>query len=164
MHYMKIEKSSISNGLGVRVVLWCAGCSRKCKGCFNPETWSFEAGKLFDDTAKQYLFEQLSKPYIKGVTFSGGHPFEPENLFDVTTLLKEIKERFPSKDIWLYTGYVWEQVKIFEAMKYIDVLVDGPYVEEQRDITLAFRGSTNQRLIDVKKTLAQGKVVCLGDE
>ena len=159
MHYMQIDKSSISNGIGVRVVFWCAGCSQKCKGCFNPETWSFEAGKLFDRNAKQYLFEQLNKPYIRGITFSGGHPFEPENLSDITALLKEIKEKFPLKDIWLYTGYTWEYVKDFEAMKYIDVLVDGHYIENQRDITLAFRGSTNQRIIAVQQSLQQNQVV-----
>lgn len=161
MHYMKIEKSSISNGLGVRVVFWCAGCSRKCKGCFNPETWSFEAGKPFDDTARNYLFEQLSKPYIKGITFSGGHPFESENLNDVTQLLKDIKQKFPQKDIWLYTGFTWEQVKDFEAIKYVDVLVDGPYIEELRDMTLAFRGSSNQRIIDVERSLQQNEVILL---
>lgn len=161
MHYMKIEKSSISNGLGVRVVFWCAGCSRKCKGCFNPETWSFEAGKPFDDTARNYLFEQLSKPYIKGITFSGGHPFESENLNDVTKLLKDIKQKFPQKDIWLYTGFIWEQVKDFEAIKYVDVLVDGPYIEELRDMTLAFRGSSNQRIIDVERSLQQNEVILL---
>lgn len=161
MHYMKIEKSSISNGLGVRVVFWCAGCSRKCKGCFNPETWSFEAGKPFDDTARNYLFEQLSKPYIKGITFSGGHPFESENLNDVTKLLKDIKQKFPQKDIWLYTGFTWEQVKDFEAIKYVDVLVDGPYIEELRDMTLAFRGSLNQRIIDVERSLQQKEVILL---
>lgn len=159
MHYMKIEKSSISNGLGVRVVLWCAGCSCNCKGCFNPETWNFEAGKLFDDDVKEYLFKQLSNSYIKGITFSGGHPFEPENLPDVTALLKEIKEKFPLKDVWLYTGYTWEQVKDFDAMKYVDVLVDGPYIESQRNLTLAFRGSTNQRIINVKETFKQNKLI-----
>ena len=161
MHYMKIEKSSISNGLGVRVVFWCAGCSRKCKGCFNPETWSFEAGKPFDDRDRNYLFEQLSKPYIKGITFSGGHPFESENLNDVTKLLKDIKQKFPQKDIWLYTGFIWEQVKDFEAIKYVDVLVDGPYIEELRDMTLAFRGSSNQRIIDVERSLQQNEVILL---
>lgn len=161
---MQIDKSSISNGLGVRVVLWCAGCSRECKGCFNPETWSFEAGKLFDEKAKQYLFEQLNKPYIKGLTCSGGHPFEPENLTDVTNLLKEIKQRFPEKDIWLYTGFTWEQVKDFEAIKYIDILVDGPYIEEQRNITLAFRGSANQRIIDVQQSLQQNKIILWKEE
>lgn len=164
MHYMQIDKSSISNGLGVRVVLWCAGCSRECKGCFNPETWSFEAGKLFDEKAKQYLFEQLNKPYIKGLTCSGGHPFEPGNLTDVTNLLKEIKQRFPEKDIWLYTGFTWEQVKDFEAIKYIDILVDGPYIEEQRNITLAFRGSANQRIIDVQQSLQQNKIILWKEE
>ena len=159
---MKIEKTSINNGLGCRVVLWCAGCSRKCKGCFNPETWSFEAGKNFDDNAKRYLFEQLNKPYIKGLTCSGGHPFGSENLPDITKLLQEIKQKFPEKDIWLYTGFTWDQVKHFEAIKYIDVLVDGPYIEEQQNITLAFRGSTNQRIIDVQQSLQKGEVVLYG--
>ena len=108
---------------------------------------------------KEYLFKQLSKSYIKGITFSGGHPFEPENLPDVTALLKEIKEKFPLKDVWLYTGYTWEQVKDFDAMKYVDVLVDGPYIESQRNLTLAFRGSTNQRIINVKETFKQNKLI-----
>jgi anaerobic ribonucleoside-triphosphate reductase activating protein len=178
---MQIDKTSISNGLGVRVVLWCVGCTRQCKGCFNQETWDFNTGKLFDESAKDYLFTQLNKPYIKGVTFSGGHPLEYENVESVCMLIKEIKERFPEKDIWLYTGY---ELNIFnfaakikgiskhdnhhnimqEILSLCDVVVDGPYIEEQRDITLPFRGSTNQRLIDVKETLKQNKIVTLQND
>ena len=165
MNYMQIDKASLSNGLGFRVVLWCAGCSQGCENCFNPETWDFNAGQLFDETVKQFLFEQLDKPYIKGITLSGGHPFEKQNRSTIYFLLKEIKEKFPSKDIWIYTGYKWEDIEnireIQHILCYTDVLVDGPYIEEQRDITLAFRGSSNQRLIDVPETLKQNKIVTL---
>lgn len=167
MNYLKIDKTSISNGLGVRTVLWCAGCERKCKNCFNPQTWDFNAGKLFDENAKQLLFAQLGKPYIKGLTLSGGHPLETKNFSDVLNLVKEVKEKFPTKDIWLYTGYLYEELyyrEISRILLYIDVLVDGPYIEEQRDITLAFRGSRNQRLIDVKETLKQGKIITLQND
>ena len=165
MNYIQIDKSSISNGLGVRTVLWCAGCNRRCKNCFNPETWDFNAGKIFDDNAKQFLFKQLNKYYIKGLTISGGHPLEKPNRGAIYCLLKEIKEKFPSKDIWMYTGYVWEYIQdireIQRILNYVDVLVDGAYVDELRDVTLAFRGSRNQRLIDVKKTLENNKIVLL---
>lgn len=167
MNYMQIDKASISDGLGVRVVLWCTGCDRKCKNCFNPETWDFNAGKPFDENAKQFLFKQLGKPYIKGLTLSGGHPLEKPNRNAIYCLLKEIKEIFPLKDVWMYTGYKWEDIQnvqeIQNILAYVDVLVDGPYIDEQRDITLAFRGSKNQRLIDVKETLKQGKVVVLNE-
>lgn len=171
MNYLRIDKSSISNGPGVRVVLWVSGCSLHCKGCQNPESWDFCAGKLFDDDAKQELFEALNKPYIKGITFSGGNPIERQNVFCVLSLIEEIKERFPNKDIWLYTGlkvYIedfappyFDMIVQNEIFRRCDVIVDGPYIEEQRDITLAFRGSKNQRLIDVKKTLEQGKIITI---
>lgn len=176
MNCMQIDKASISNGTGVRVVLWCAGCTQKCQGCFNPETWDFNAGQLFDKDAKEYLFEKLSKLYIQGITFSGGHPLECQNVVDVYNLIQEIKTRFPDKDIWLYTGYelninnfttrirgITEQDthhnNINSVLNLCDVVVDGPFIESQRDLTLAFRGSKNQRLIDVKKTIAQNKIV-----
>lgn len=171
MNCMQIDKASISNGTGVRVVLWCAGCTRRCQNCFNPETWDFDAGKYFDNDAKKYLFEQLSKPYIKGITFSGGHPLEPQNVKDVYKLIMEIKSTFPNKDIWLYTGLTLniDDFKISknyspiinEVLIQCDVVVDGPYIEDQRDLTLAFRGSKNQRLIDVKETLKQNKIVTI---
>ena len=173
MNCMQIDKASISNGTGVRVVLWCAGCTRQCRGCFNPETWDFNAGQPFDKNAKEYLFEKLNKPYIQGITFSGGHPLEYQNLPDVYDLIKEIKTKFPNKDIWLYTGYIltandfdtsvdvcWDNGLLRNyILAMCDVVVDGPYIEEQRDFTLAFRGSRNQRLIDVKKTISEKKIV-----
>ena len=164
MNYIKIDKTSIGNGLGWRVVLWVTGCGLNCKGCHNPQTWDCNAGQLFDEKSKQFLFEQLSKPYIKGVSISGGHPLDPHNFEDVLALVKEIKEKFPNKDIWLYTGYLYEELyyrEISRILLYIDVLVDGPYIDEQRDITLAFCGSRNQRLIDIKETLKQGKIITL---
>lgn len=167
MNYMQIDEASISNGLGFRVVLWCAGCTQGCKGCFNAETWDFNAGKLFDDKAKQHLFDQLEKPYIKGITFSGGHPLEPENIETVIALCKEIKEKYPTKDIWVYTGHTWSELYYHNKLRillHIDVLIDGPYIEEERDVTLPFRGSKNQRLIDVPKTLERGEVVLLDEK
>ena len=169
MNYMKIDKTSISNGLGFRVVLWCAGCTLQCKGCHNPQAQDFKAGTLFDDKAKNFLFEQLRKPYIKGITLSGGHPLEKNNVQKILDLIIEIKEKFPSKDIWLYTGWTLSESdfkhsygdlgRYNEILKKCDVVVDGPYIEEQRDITLPFCGSTNQRLIDVQETLKQGQII-----
>lgn len=168
MNYMQIDKASINNGLGFRVVLWCSGCSLHCEGCQNLCAQDFNAGKPFDETAKQFLFEQLSKPYIKGLTLSGGHPLDKQNRETVYFLLKEIKERFPAKDIWIYTGYRWEDIidirEIQHILCYTDVLVDGSYIKGLRDITLAFRGSENQRLIDVKETLKQGEIITLQND
>ena len=175
MNYLGIDKTSISNGPGVRVVLWVSGCSIHCRGCQNQESWDFHAGKPFDDTSKLELFDALNKQYIKGITISGGHPLENNNVEDVYLLLKEIKEKFPTKDIWLYTGYTWGQIfptvclDVFNinnmyrqsVVEMCDVLVDGQYIEEQRDITLKFRGSKNQRLIDVKETLKQNKIITI---
>lgn len=165
MNYHKIEKTSIANGEGIRVVLWVSGCSLHCKGCHNPETWSLCSGKPFDEEAKKELFEALDKPYIQGITFSGGHPFERNNRSTIYCLVKEIKEKFPEKDIWIYTGYTWEEIfekdirEIQRTLYWIDVLVDGKYVEEEKDITLKFRGSRNQRVIDVKQSLTENKIV-----
>lgn len=159
MNYHKIEKTSVANGTGIRVILWVSGCSLHCKGCHNPETWSLCSGKLFDEEAKKELFEALDKPYIQGITFSGGHPLENENITEVYYLCKEIKEKFPEKDIWLYTGYVFEDINSYLIMKYIDILVDGKYIDEQRDITLKWRGSRNQRVIDVRESLKENKIV-----
>ena len=175
MNYLGIDKSSISNGPGVRVVLWVSGCTCRCKGCQNPESWDFGAGKIFDEEAKKELFNALNKPYIRGITISGGHPLEYENLPDVYDLIKEIKLQFQEKDIWLYTGYTlsindfdttvdicWDNGLLRNyIIAMCDVVVDGPYIEEQRDITLKFRGSKNQRLIDVKESLRQNKIVTI---
>ena len=161
MNYHKIEKTSVANGTGIRVVLWVSGCSLHCKGCHNPETWNICSGKLFDEEAKRELFDALDKPYIQGITFSGGHPLENGNITEVYNLCKEIKEKFPTKDIWLYTGYVFENINSYLIMKYIDVLVDGKYIEEQKDLRLKWRGSSNQRVIDVKESFKQNKIVTL---
>lgn len=175
MNYLGIDKASISNGPGVRVVLWVAGCDVHCKGCQNEESWNFSAGRTFDEAAKQELFDALNKQYIRGITLSGGHPLANNNVEDVYLLTKELKEKFPTKDVWLYTGYTWEQIfptvclDVFNSnnmyrkvvVEMCDVVVDGPYIEEQRDITLKFRGSKNQRLIDVKETIKQGKIVTI---
>lgn len=178
MNYIKITKHDIANGPGVRVVLWVSGCRLHCKNCQNPQSWDFNAGNIFDEAAKQELFDALDKPYIKGITFSGGHPLEYQNLPDVYDLIKEIKTKFPNKDIWLYTGYTlsisdfdttvdcgWDNAAIRNyILAMCDVVIDGPYIETQRDITLAFRGSKNQRLIDVKETLKQGQIITLQND
>lgn len=173
MNYLQIDKSSISNGPGVRVVLWVAGCTLHCEGCQNSESWDFNAGKLFDENAKQELFKAINKSYIRGITISGGHPLEYKNLPDIYDLIKEIKTQFPGKDIWLYTGHTlsindfdttvdicWDNGLLRNyILAMCDAVVDGPYIEVQRDITLKFRGSKNQRIIDVRETLKQNKII-----
>lgn len=156
MNYHEIEKCSISNGTGFRTVLYVSGCSLHCKGCFNSKTWDKNSGKLFDDNAKQELFESLSHPYVKGLTLTGGHPLEPYNLPDIVDLMKEVKTRFPDKDIWIYTGRTMdslqmptrniEQTYLQRVLEYADVIVDGPFIESKKDITLKFRGSSNQNI------------------
>lgn len=144
------------NGDGLRVVLWVAGCTHCCKGCQNPLTWDPDGGLLFDETAKAEIFEQLDKAYISGITFSGGDPLHTSNRLEVRNLMEEIKEKYPDKTIWLYTGDVWENIWSYPVMKYVDVLVDGEYIEELRDINLCWKGSSNQRVIDVQASLKQG--------
>ena len=151
MRYHNITKDDMLNGDGLRVVLWVAGCGHHCKGCQNPITWDPNGGIPFDDAAKAEIFEQLDKDYISGITFSGGDPLYEANRADVTALAKEIKERYPKKDIWVYTGYEWESVCDLELMDYTDVVVDGRFILAQRDVTLEWKGSQNQRVIDVKK-------------
>ena len=143
------------NGDGLRVVLWVSGCSHCCKGCQNPITWDVNSGLLFDDAAKQEIFDQLDKPYISGITFSGGDPLHSANRMDVRTLMAEIKEKYPKKTIWLYTGDVWENVMHYPMMRYVDVLADGEFMIEKRDVKLMWKGSSNQRVIDVQKSLHQ---------
>ncbi|MBD5550296.1 MAG: anaerobic ribonucleoside-triphosphate reductase activating protein [Lachnospiraceae bacterium] len=159
MRYHDITKDDMKNGDGLRVVLWLSGCRHHCPGCQNPVTWDPEDGLAFDEAAKRELEEQLAKSYISGITFSGGDPFFPGNLEEVTAYCKEVKERFPEKTIWLYTGEVWEAIRKLEVLQYIDVLVDGRFEQEKKDNLLHWRGSNNQRVIDVKKSLQCGKVV-----
>ncbi len=154
MRYHNITKDDMLNGDGLRVVLWVAGCNHCCKGCQNPLTWDPDGGLPFDEAARNEIFEQLSKPYISGVTFSGGDPLHAANKLDVQCLMKEIKDKYPNKTIWLYTGDVWENICHYPLMQYTDVVVDGEYVAELRDPKLMWKGSSNQRVIDVKKTLS----------
>ena len=163
MNYEKIDKCSVSNGSGVRTVLWVSGCDIHCRNCQNPQTWDFDSGIPFTDDTMQEILYDLSKPYIKGFTLSGGHPLDPHNAPKVLEIVKRVKMVFPNKDIWIYSGYVWEDIikgeTLREIMKYTDVLVDGAYIDELRDISLPFRGSSNQRIIDVPKSLEQNKVI-----
>lgn len=164
MNYCGLIPCDIANGNGVRVTLFVSGCTLHCKGCQNPQTWDFNAGKLFDDTAKQGLFEALDHPWIQGLTLSGGHPLEKENIECVLSLIKECKTRWPDKDIWLYTGLKLSLEDICQALRDCDVVVDGAYVDDLRDISLKFMGSSNQRLIDVKKTIENQEITLWGEE
>lgn len=211
MNYLKIDKEDICNGDGLRVVLWLSGCSHKCKGCQNPQTWDANSGIPFDESAKEELFRELDKDYISGLTLSGGDPLFESNLDGVLDLVTEVNKRYnatqyidtnnqykhnilsentdeirlssPQKSIWLYTGYKWERIfnlpyipksreplsKGFEYAKYNSrrrkiikqstVLIDGQYIDSQRDITLPYRGSSNQRLIDIQQSLQKGEIV-----
>ena len=159
MRYHDITKDDMLNGDGLRVVLWVAGCSHHCKGCQNPITWDPQGGIPFDDEAKKEIFEQLDKDYIEGITFSGGDPLFAENRDEVFALVKEIKKRYPDKNIWLYTGYRWEEIKNEPVIPYLDVLVDGEYMESERDVTLPWKGSANQRVIDIPKTRELKQIV-----
>lgn len=155
MRYHNITKDDMLNGDGLRVVLWVAGCSHCCKGCHNPVTWDPDGGLPFDEAAKQEIFEQLDKSYISGITFSGGDPLHAANRLEIRALMAEIREKYPTKTIWLYTGDVWENIRQDAAMQYIDILVDGEFVLEKKDATLHWRGSSNQRVIDVQASLKQ---------
>ena len=163
MRYHDITNCDMKNGDGLRTVLWVAGCSHRCPGCHNPITWDPNDGIPFDQAAKEEIFEELSRDYISGITLSGGDPLFPGNRDTVAELIYEIKEKFPEKTIWLYTGYLWEDVKDLPGISQVDVLVDGPYVEVLRDTTLHWKGSSNQRVIDVPSTLRAGQVI-LWDE
>lgn len=155
MRYHNITKDDMLNGDGLRVVLWVAGCSHCCKECQNPITWDPNGGLLFDEAAKEELFEALAKPYISGITFSGGDPLHSANRLDVRKLMEEIKTRFPTKTIWLYTGDSWENILHYPLLQFVDVLVDGEFKVEEKDVKLLWKGSKNQRVIDVQKSLRQ---------
>ena len=159
MRYHNITKEDMLNGDGLRVVLWFAGCSHHCKNCQNPVTWDPEDGLVFDEAAKQEIFCELEKDYISGITFSGGDPLYPDSREELTRLIRVIKEDYPKKTIWLYTGFLWEDICRLELIPYLDVLVDGRFVEELKDNNLPWKGSSNQRVIDVQMTLSLGKVV-----
>lgn len=177
MNYHNITYPDMNNGDGLRVVLWLSGCSHHCYNCQNPQTWDANSGIPFDESAKKELFRELEKDYISGLTLSGGDPLHESNLDGVLDLVNEIRLLFPNKSIYIYSGYTWNQVmspvitddfnpardellrKRKEIVKQCDVMVDGVYIDSQRDITLKWRGSSNQRVIDVKSTLEKGKIV-----
>lgn len=164
MHYHNITKDDMLNGDGLRVVLWVAGCAHACLGCHNPETWEADSGIPFDQAAKDELFAELEKDYISGVTFSGGDPLFPGNRETVGALCREIRQRFPDKTIWMYTGYRWEQVSELAILDTVDVLVDGRFEQALADTALHWRGSANQRLIDVQRTRAAHEIILLDKE
>ena len=150
MRYHNITKDDMNNGEGLRVVLWVSGCNHHCKRCHNPITWDENNGLLFTKETKQELFNELNKDYISGITFSGGDPLHPVNRKIILQLAKEIKEKYPTKTIWCYTGYLYEQVKDLDNFQYLDVLVDGPFIESLADVNYEWAGSTNQRIIKLK--------------
>ena len=168
MNYGEIKKNDIANGEGVRVSLFVSGCSHHCKGCFNEEAWDFKFGKPFIEETEDEILAALSPDYIKGLSLLGGEPFEKQNQQVLLPLLRKVKNSFPHKNIWCYTGYLMDRELLQdsrarckytdEMLQYIDVLVDGEFVEELKDISLAFRGSSNQRIIDVQGSLKRNKV------
>ena len=186
MRYASIRNLDISNGEGVGVSLFVQGCDRHCFNCFNSETWDFNGGKEWTEETKNKFMELIDRPYIRRISILGGEPLAEQNLDDVLSLIKEIRISFPEKTIWLYTGFCWNDImcsfaglqadyvvldkkdieaweKRREIISNVDVLVDGEYIDEQKDLTLKFRGSKNQHVIDVKQSLAQNKIVLYCD-
>ncbi|MCD8241821.1 MAG: anaerobic ribonucleoside-triphosphate reductase activating protein [Lachnospiraceae bacterium] len=159
MRYHNITKDDMLNGDGLRVVLWLAGCTHHCKNCQNPVTWDPDGGLPFDEAAKEELLAELEKEYVSGITFSGGDPLYEPNREELTVLIREIREKFPEKTIWLYTGYLWEDVRDLSLVADLDILVDGRFVEELKDNNLPWKGSSNQRVIDVRATRRLGQTV-----
>lgn len=169
MNYAEIKNCDIANGPGVRVTLFVSGCSHHCEGCFNEETWDFQYGEPFTQEVADSILEMLAPDYIAGLTLLGGEPLEPGNRKALLPLLRAVKEKYPGKDIWCYTGYLferdvlekfcaqWEGMK--EFLSYLDVIVDGEFILEQKDISLQFKGSRNQRIIRVQESLRRGKIV-----
>lgn len=183
MNYLKIDHEDVCNGDGLRTVIWVAGCSHACPQCQNPQTWDPKSGVLFDKSAQNEIFKELEKPYISGITLSGGDPLYKWNLDTICELVHKIKNNFPQKTIWLYTGFTFDELKgnyelykwtplaygadkwlmRWDTFRHCDIVVDGPYINEQRDVALKYRGSSNQRVIDVQQTLKQGKIVLYCD-
>lgn len=159
MNYHNITKDDMLNGDGLRVVLWVSGCTHRCLNCHNPETWDINSGIHFDDQAKQELFDELSKDYISGITLSGGDPLHPYLLPSMKSLIADIKNKFPNKTIWLYTGFLFEDIKDIDFIPNIDVIVDGKYIESLKNIQTKWCGSTNQRVINVKESINQNSII-----
>ena len=173
MNYGTIKNCDIANGSGVRVSLFVSGCRNHCPGCFQPETWDFGFGQPFTADTEQETLGVLEPSYINGLTLLGGDPFEPENQRALLLFLRKVRAAYPEKDIWAYTGYTWEQLisgthrvslpETVEMLSLIDILVDGPFIQEKKDIRLHFRGSDNQRVIDAKRSLASGIIQTKND-
>lgn len=171
MNYAGIKYCDIANGLGCRTVLFVSGCRNACKGCFQPQTWAFDYGEVFDDKIQQEILDSLKPAYVQGITLLGGDPFEEENQKALVPFMRKVKEQYPGKDVWAYTGYMYDTDLQQGGRKYteytdellamIDVLVDGPFIEEQKDITLKFKGSANQRVIDMNKTREKNQIIIL---
>lgn len=173
MNYATIKNCDIANGPGVRVSLFVSGCTHRCKGCFNEVAWDFDYGEPFTQKTIDKILEMLAPDYVQGITLLGGEPFEPQNQPAILDLLRQIKEKYPSKTVWAFTGYLfdkdilagrlgsWEITK--EYIGYLDVLVDGPFVEAKKDLSLRFRGSSNQRIIDVPASLEKGEIILWED-
>ena len=169
MYYGEIKKCDIANGEGVRVSLFVSGCTHHCPGCFNQDTWEFDYGKEYTQETEKEILEALAPSYINGLSLLGGEPFEPQNQKVLISLLRKVKERYPEKDIWCYSGYLFDKELLSESrarceytdemLSMLDVLVDGRFVEALKDIRLVFRGSSNQRVIDVKKSLETGEII-----
>ena len=169
MYYGEIKKNDVANGLGVRVTLFVSGCTHRCKNCFNAETWSFTYGRPFTAQTEEELLAALAPSYINGLTLLGGEPFEPDNQRVLLPFLKRVRQRFPEKSVWCFTGSVletellqdspWRCEVTDQMLSQLDVLVDGPFVEELKDISLRFRGSSNQRLLHMPATLEKGKAI-----
>lgn len=171
MHYSTIKDCDIANGIGVRITLFVSGCTNHCKNCFQPQTWDFNFGEPFTEETEEKLLEMLKPDYINGLTLLGGEPMEPQNQRALVPFLKRVREAYPNKNVWCFTGFTYEVLKTDgshprcevtdEMLSLIDVLVDGRYVDELKDLTLQFRGSSNQRLIDMVKTHENGEVTLL---
>jgi anaerobic ribonucleoside-triphosphate reductase activating protein len=169
MNYAGIKYTDIANGLGCRTVLFVSGCRNHCKDCFQPHTWDFDYGEVFDEKVQQEILDSLAPIYVQGLTLLGGEPFEPENQVELVKFVRRVKKQYPKKDIWAFTGYVYDVDLIEGGRKYcevtdellsmLDVLVDGPFIAEQKNLMLKFRGSANQRVLDMKKTLKSGEIV-----
>lgn len=168
MNYGAIKKCDIANGVGVRTVLFVSGCTHHCKGCFQPETWNFDYGERYTKETEDEIIESLRADYVDGITLLGGEPFEPENQRELVKLLRRIKKELPQKTVWSFSGYTYEELTgdsravcevTNEMLSMLDVLVDGEFVEAKRNISLRFRGSENQRLIDMNQTRKEGKIV-----
>lgn len=170
MNYAEIKNCDIANGPGVRVSLFVSGCTHHCPGCFNQIAWDFAYGKPFTQDTIDTILTMLKPAYIQGLTLLGGEPFEPQNQGAIVELLRQVKAAYPEKSIWAFSGYVFDRDiqsgrlgDTAEYLSYLDVLVDGPFVEEKKNLRLRFRGSENQRILDVPKTLAEGKIVLWED-